>query len=154
MKALTDARIPVYFTPIRDEKPVSWSVLGNIPGETDDLSANLFFKNSSAYASTTLPVILISAAEVNFIKAEVYFRASDAANASLSFNAINRRFPSSLGLEAETADYLTNHWVIYNNTRERRIMEQNGVTMYQARCLRIICRLQKNGSGSNCIGKQ
>jgi hypothetical protein len=84
MKALTDPRIPVYSgTPIREEKPVSWSVLGNIPGETDDLSANLFFKNSSAYASTTLPVILISAAEVNFIKAEVYFRASDAANASL-----------------------------------------------------------------------
>lgn len=131
MKALTDPRIPVYFTPIRDESPLAGQFLGNIPGDdTDDSSANLFSRTGSAYASTDSPVILLSAAEVNFIKAEVYFRASDAANAGLSYtNAITEDL-ASLGLRAATTNYLSNPLVTYNNTLER-IMEQKWITMFQ-----------------------
>jgi hypothetical protein len=67
-----------------------------------------YFQEQLCIRFYNLPVILISAAEVNFIKAEVYFRASDAANASLSLTLLLEDL-SSLGLAAETADYLTNH---------------------------------------------
>ena len=131
MKSLSDPRIPVYFTPIRPESPLAGQFLGNIPGDdTDDAGENLFSRTGSAYASTDSPVIFISAAEVNFIKAEIYFRASDATNAALNYNNAITQDLTSLGLASSAARYLVNPLVTYNNTLQR-IMEQKWITMYQ-----------------------
>ena len=130
MKSLSDPRIAVYFKPIVNGA-LAGQVLGNIPGDdTDDSGESLFSRTGSAYASTDSPVILISAAEVNFIKAEIYFRASDAANALLNYNNAITQDLTSLGLAPSATTYLANPLVAYNNTLER-IMEQKWITMYQ-----------------------
>ena len=130
MKSLTDPRIDVYFNPVVNGA-LSGQVLGNIPGDdTDDAGESLFSRTGSAYASTDSPVILISAAEVNFIKAEIYFRASDVANAELNYNNAITEDLTSLGLAASATTYLANPLVTYDNTLQR-IMEQKWITMYQ-----------------------
>lgn len=130
MKSLSDPRISVYFKPVVNGS-LSGQILGNIPGDdTDDAGESLFSRTGSAYASTTSPVILISAAEVNFIKAEVYFKASDAVNATLSYNNAITQDLTALGLSSATSAYLANPLVTYNNTLQR-IMEQKWITMYQ-----------------------
>lgn len=130
MKSLTDPRIAVYFKPVVNGA-LAGQVLGNIPGDdTDDSGESLFSRTGSAYASTDSPVIFISAAEVNFIKAEIYFRASDAANAALNYNNAITQDLTSLGLAASATTYLANPLVTYNNTLQR-IMEQKWITMYQ-----------------------
>ena len=130
MKSLSDPRIPVYFRPIVNG-PLAGQILGNISGDdTDDSGESLFSRTGSAYASTNSPVILISAAEVNFIKAEIYFKASDAINAQTSYNSAITQDLASLGLASATTTYLANPLVAYNNTLER-IMEQKWITMFQ-----------------------
>ena len=130
MKSLSDPRIAVYFKPVVNGA-LAGQVLGNIPGDdTDDSGESLFSRTGSAYASTDSPVILISAAEVNFIKAEIYFRASDATNALLNYNNAITQDLTSLGLAASATTYLANPLVAYNNTLQR-IMEQKWITMYQ-----------------------
>ena len=130
MKSLSDPRIPVYFKPVSNGS-LAGQFLGNIPGDdNDDSGENLFSRTGAAYASTDSPVILISAAEVNFIKAEIYFRASDATNAENSYkNAITADL-TSLGLASSAVTYLANPLVAYNNTLQR-IMEQKWITMFQ-----------------------
>lgn len=130
MKSLSDPRLPVYFKPISNG-PLAGQIFGNKPGEdTDDSGENLYSRTGSAYASADSPVVLISAAEVNFIKAEIYFKANDAINALTSYNNAITQDLTSLGLAASTAPYLANPLVSYNNTLER-IMEQKWITMYQ-----------------------
>jgi len=130
MKSLADPRIAVYFKPIVNGT-LAGQVLGNIPGDdTDDAGESLFSRTGSAYASTDSPVIFISAAEVNFIKAEIYFRASDVTNATLNYNNAITQDLTSLGLATSTVAYLANPLVTYNNTLQR-IMEQKWITMYQ-----------------------
>ncbi|WP_188049956.1 SusD/RagB family nutrient-binding outer membrane lipoprotein [Flavobacterium sp. GP15] len=130
MKSLSDPRIPVYFKPVNNGA-LAGQFLGNIPGDdNDDSGENLFSRTGSAYASTNSPVVLISAAEVNFIKAEIYFRANDAINSEISYkNAITEDM-NSLGLGSSASSYLTNPLVTYNNTLQR-IMEQKWITMFQ-----------------------
>ena len=131
MKALSDPRIPVYFRPLGALSPFAGQYLGNTPGDdTDDAGENLFSRTGSAYASTNSPVILISAAEVNFIKSEIYFRASDAINAAINYNSAITQDLTSLGLATTATTYLTNPLVTYNNTLQR-IMEQKWITMFQ-----------------------
>ena len=76
--------------------------------------------------------MLMSAAEVEFIKSEIYFRASDNTNAKVSYEkAISKDFIET-GLSQTQADvYLLNSSVTYNNTL-KRVMEQKWITMYQA----------------------
>lgn len=132
LKALNDPRLNVYFKKIvNNGAGLAGQYLGNIPGEdTDDSGENLFSRVGSAYASADSPVYLMSAAEVNFIKSEIYFRNSDAANSKTAYeNAILQDF-SALGVSGSSA-YLSNASVAYNGTLAR-IMEQKWITMYQS----------------------
>lgn len=132
MKSLSDPRVTVYFAPVKnDGAGKKGQYLGNAPGSNvDDSGENNYSRVGSAYAGSTAPVVLMTAAEVNFIKAEVYKRAGNDASAKTAYDtAITQDF-LALGLSSAST-YLANSSVAYNNTMER-IMEQKWITMFQA----------------------
>ncbi|ANE49299.1 SusD/RagB family nutrient-binding outer membrane lipoprotein [Flavisolibacter tropicus] len=132
MQSLNDPRIPLYFFPVlnngQGRKGQYW---GNTPGnDLDDAAQNYFSRVGSFYASINSPVVLMSAAEVQFIIAEVRFRANNLAAAGTAYNtAITKDF-EALGLTGAAA-YLAKPDVAFDNTL-KRIMEQKWITMYQA----------------------
>ncbi len=130
MKSYNDPRISVYFLPVANGA-LAGQILGNRPGGDDDDSGETKFSRvGSAFASINSPVRLMSAAEVNFVKAEIYKRASDDANAKTSYDrAITEDF-SDLGI-SNVSSFLALPDIAYNNSLQR-IMEQNWVTMFQA----------------------
>ena len=132
MKALSDPRVGVYFEPVAGNAlGLKGQYLGNAPGnDTEDSQKNRYSRVGSAYASIKAPVVLMSAAEVNFIKAEVYHRASDSRAQAAYQAAITQNF-AALGLSSSAAAYLANANVAYNGTLQR-IMEQKWITMFQA----------------------
>ena len=132
MRALSDPRVSVYFNPVANNNSgLQGQYLGNTPGnDTDDSGENEYSRVGSAYASIKAPVVLMSAAEVNFIKAEVYYRASDSRAQAAYQAAITQDF-AALGLSSSAAAYLANANVAYNGTLQR-IMEQKWITMFQA----------------------
>ena len=132
MKALSDPRVSVYFEPVtRNALGLKGQYLGNAPGnDTEDSQKNRYSRVGSAYASIKAPVVLMSAAEVNFIKAEVYHRASDSRAQAAYQAAITQDF-AALGLSSSAAAYLANANVAYDGTLQR-IMEQKWITMFQA----------------------
>ena len=133
MKALSDPRVSVYFEPVtRNALGLKGQYLGNAPGnDTEDSQKNRYSRVGSAYASIKAPVVLMSAAEVNFIKAEVYHRASNAASAQAAYQAAITQDFAALGLSSSAAAYLANANVAYDGTLQR-IMEQKWITMFQA----------------------
>ena len=133
MKALSDPRVSVYFEPVtRNSLGLKGQYLGNAPGnDAEDSQKNRYSRVGSAYASIKAPVVLMSAAEVNFIKAEVYHRASNAASAQTAYEAAITQDFAALGLSSSSAAYLANANVAYNGTLQR-IMEQKWITMFQA----------------------
>ena len=133
MKALSDPRVSVYFNPVANNNSgLQGQYLGNAPGnDTDDSGENEYSRVGSAYASIKAPVVLMSAAEVNFIKAEVYYRASNAASAQAAYQAAITQDFAALGLSSSAAAYLANANVAYNGTLQR-VMEQKWITMFQA----------------------
>ena len=133
MRALSDPRVSVYFNPVANNNSgLQGQYLGNTPGnDTDDSGENEYSRVGSAYASIKAPVVLMSAAEVNFIKAEVYYRASNAASAQAAYQAAITQDFAALGLSSSAAAYLANANVAYNGTLQR-IMEQKWITMFQA----------------------
>ena len=132
MKALSDPRVSVYFEPVtRNSLGLKGQYLGNAPGnDAEDSQKNRYSRVGSAYASIKAPVVLMSAAEVNFIKAEVYHRASDSRAQAAYQAAITQDF-AALGLSSSSAAYLANANVAYDGTLQR-IMEQKWITMFQA----------------------
>ena len=132
MRALSDPRVSVYFNPVANNNSgLQGQYLGNAPGnDTDDSGENEYSRVGSAYASITAPVVLMSAAEVNFIKAEVYHRASDSRAQAAYQAAITQDF-AALGLSSSVGAYLANANVAYDGTLQR-IMEQKWITMFQA----------------------
>ena len=132
MKALSDPRVSVYFKPIAENNNgLKGQYLGNAPGnDVGDTGESRYSRVGSAYASIKAPVVLMSAAEVNFIKAEVYHRASDSRAQAAYQAAITQDF-AALGLSSSAAAYLANVNVGYNGTLQR-IMEQKWITMFQA----------------------
>ena len=132
MRALSDPRVSVYFNPVANNNSgLQGQYLGNAPGnDTDDSGENEYSRVGSAYASVKAPVVLMSAAEVNFIKAEVYYRTSDSRAQAAYQAAITQDF-AALGLSSSAAAYLANANVAYNGTLQR-IMEQKWITMFQA----------------------
>lgn len=132
MKALSDPRVSVYFKPIAENNNgLKGQYLGNAPGnDVGDTGESRYSRVGSAYASIKAPVVLLSAAEVNFIKAEVYHRASDSRAQAAYQAAITQDF-AALGLSSSSAAYLANANVAYNGTLQR-IMEQKWITMFQA----------------------
>jgi len=132
MKALSDPRVGVYFEPVANNVlGLKGQYLGNAPGnDEEDSKKNRYSRVGSAYASIKAPVVLLSAAEVNFIKAEVYHRASDSRVQAAYQAAITQDF-AALGLSSSAAAYLANANVAYNGTLQR-IMEQKWITMFQA----------------------
>ena len=131
MKALNDPRVSKYFLPVTNNgSGFAGQYLGNLPGnDSDDSGENLYSRVGPSYASINSPVILLSAAEVEFIKAEIYFRANDLANSKTAYEkAIANDFAA---LSVTDPTYITNSLVAYNNTLAR-IMEQKWITMYQA----------------------
>jgi len=132
MKALSDPRVSVYFEPVAGNAlGLKGQYLGNAPGnDTEDSQKNRYSRVGSAYASIKAPVVLMSAAEVNFIKAEVYYRASDSRAQAAYQAAITQDF-AALGLSSSAAAYLANANVAYDGTLQR-IMEQKWITMFQA----------------------
>ena len=132
MKALSDPRVSVYFEPVAGNAlGLKGQYLGNAPGnDTEDSQKNRYSRVGSAYASIKAPVVLMSAAEVNFIKAEVYYKASDSRAQTAYQAAITQDF-AALGLSSSAAAYLANANVAYNGTLQR-IMEQKWITMFQA----------------------
>ena len=133
MKALSDPRVGVYFEPVANNVlGLKGQYLGNAPGnDEEDSKKNRYSRVGSAYASIKAPVVLMSAAEVNFIKAEVYHRASNAASAQAAYQAAITQDFAALGLSSSAATYLANANVAYNGTLQR-IMEQKWITMFQA----------------------
>lgn len=131
MKSLSDPRIPVYFNPVKNGT-LAGQYIGNKPGgNEDDSGERLFSRVGSFYASATSPVVIMSAAEVNFIKSEIYHRNSDNSNAKTAYEtAITQDF-SALGLSSSASSYLSNANVAYNGSLER-IMEQKWLTLFQA----------------------
>ena len=132
MKALSDPRVSLYFEPVTGNAlGLKGQYLGNAPGnDTEDSQKNRYSRVGSAYASIKAPVVLMSAAEVNFIKAEVYHRASDSRAQAAYQAAITQDF-AALGLSSSATAYLANANVAYNGTLQR-IMEQKWITMFQA----------------------
>ena len=132
MKALSDPRVSLYFEPVTGNAlGLKGQYLGNAPGnDTEDSQKNRYSRVGSAYASIKAPVVLMSAAEVNFIKAEVYHRASDSRAQAAYQAAITQDF-AALGLSSSAAAYLANANVAYDGTLQR-IMEQKWITMFQA----------------------
>ena len=131
MKALNDPRIPLYFKPVVNA-PNAGQVIGNVPGnDTDDSGESRYSRVGSAFASIGSPVYLMSAAEVNFIKSEIYFRNNDLVNAKTSYeSAITQDF-TSLGIATAAPAYISSVGVLFDNTLER-IIGQKWITMFQA----------------------
>ena len=132
MKALNDPRIDVYFNPIENNtNGKQGQIIGNVPGvDDDDSGLSKFSREGSAYASSESPVVLISAAEVQFITAEVQLRAGNNALAQTAYNsAIDRDF-EFLGVGSSAA-YKAQATVAFNNTIER-LISQKWITMEQA----------------------
>jgi Starch-binding associating with outer membrane len=132
MKTLTDPRIPKYFKGVANSSsPVFGQIIGNDPGgDIDDAGENLYSRVGSAYGSVDSPVMFISAAEVEFIKSEIYFRASDFVKSKTAYEtAIGLDF-TYLGVTGITS-YLLDPLVLFDNSLQR-IMEQKWITMYQA----------------------
>lgn len=131
MKALTDPRIPLYFNGVANGDKKG-QYLGNGPGVNDDDSGETKFSRvGSFYASSASPVMFLTAAEVQFIIAEVQFRKGDQAAASVAYEAAVKNDFTALGLTSASDAYLATSLVKYNNTLER-ILEQKWITMYQA----------------------
>lgn len=132
MKSLSDPRIPVYFKGVK-KGSLKGQYIGNIPGgDTDDSSEELYSRVGSAYASISSPIMLISAAEVSFIKAEVYKRANNDGAAKTAYETAITQDILALGLpSSEATTYLANVDVAYNSTLSR-IMEQKWITMFQS----------------------
>ena len=132
MIALSDPRVSVYFKPIAENNNgLKGQYFGNAPGnDVGDTGESRYSRVGSAYASIKAPVVLLSAAEVNFIKAEVYHRASDSRAQAAYQAAITQDF-AALGLSSSATAYLANANVAYNGTLQR-IMEQKWITMFQA----------------------
>lgn len=131
MKTLNDPRIPLYFKPVENGS-LAGEYIGNVPGDdVDDAGETLYSRVGPAFAEAESPVILMSAAEINFIKAEVYNRAGNSPMALVSYNnAIIEDF-SALGLSAASAaTYLANTSVAFDGSLQR-IMEQKWITMFQ-----------------------
>lgn len=130
MNSNSDPRLSVYFLPVQNGS-LAGQIIGNQPGgDEDDSGEAKFSRVGSAFASATSPVRFLSAAEVNFIKAEIYKRASDDVNAKLYYDkAITEDF-TDLGL-SNVSSFLTLSNISYNNTLQR-IMEQKWITMFQA----------------------
>jgi hypothetical protein len=131
MKSLNDPRIDKYFLPVKNNgSGFAGQFLGNLPGkDLDDSGENLFSRVGPSYASIDSPVIFMSAAEVEFIKAEIYFRANDLVNSKTAYDkAISNDF-TALGV-ANAATYIANPLVTYDNSL-KRIMEQKWITMFQ-----------------------
>ncbi|MEO7976300.1 SusD/RagB family nutrient-binding outer membrane lipoprotein [Flavobacterium sp.] len=132
MKSLNDPRIDKFFLPVKNNgNGLAGQFLGNLPGQDlDDSGENLFSRVGPAYASIDSPVIFVSAAEVEFIKAEVYHRANDLVNSKIAYDkAITNDF-TALGVTG-SATYIATPAVIYDGTLAR-IMEQKWITMFQA----------------------
>lgn len=132
MTTLSDPRLKHYFAPVENGS-LAGQYIGNAPGNnTDDSGKTLYSRVGSAYASVNSPVMLISAAEVNFVKAEVYHRASNSSAAQTAYEtAITQDF-LALGLaSSDVTTYLANTSVGYDGTLQR-IMEQKWITMFQA----------------------
>lgn len=130
MKSVNDPRIPKFFLPVANGA-LAGQYLGNLPGQDlDDSGETLFSRVGSAFASIDSPVILLSSAEVEFIKAEVYFRANDLVNSKIAYEkAISNDF-SALQVTGFST-YIANPLVAYDNTL-KRIMEQKWITMFQS----------------------
>jgi hypothetical protein len=130
MKALSDPRIPVFFNPVKNGA-LAGQYIGNAPGNDDDDSGEgKYSRIGSAYASSTSPVLLMSAAEVQFIIAEVRLREGKNAEAATAYNAAITRDFEYLGVSGVAA-YLAKPEVAFNNTLQR-IIEQKWITMFQA----------------------
>ncbi len=132
MKALSDPRIPEFFIPVvNNGANLQGQYFGNDPGvDDDDAGENLFSRIGPAYASIDAPVILISAAEVNFISAEVRLGEGKTAEAATAYNAAITADFDFLGVGSATT-YLAKPEVIFNNSLQR-VMEQKWITMFQA----------------------
>jgi hypothetical protein len=132
MKSVNDPRIPFFFNPVtNNDNGLAGQYLGNLPGnDSDDSGLNLYSRVGSRFASIDSPVILMSAAEVEFIKSEVYFRSSNNINAKASYEkAITNDFTDTGLTEAQAQTYILA--VPYDNSLQR-IMEQKWITMFQA----------------------
>jgi hypothetical protein len=131
MKLLADPRIPLYFNKVaKNGQGFAGQYIGNKPGvDVDDSGENLYSRTGTAFASISSPVMLISAAEVNFIKSEIYFRDSNLASAKTAYEkAITEDF-TALGA-TNPATYIANPLVAFDDTLSR-IMEQKWITMFQ-----------------------
>ena len=134
MQQLNDPRIPRYFLAVKNTgNNRQGQYIGNAPGnDEDDSGESLFSRIGGAYASINSPVVLMSAAEVQFNIAEIRFRENKNAEATAAYNsAINNDF-EFLGLSTTAANtYRAQASVAYNNSLQR-IIEQKWITMYQA----------------------
>jgi hypothetical protein len=131
MKALADPRIPVFFEAVKNGTNQG-QYLGNIPGgDEDDAGESLFSRIGPAYASINSPVVFMSAAEVQFIIAEVRLREGRTADAATAYNAAITTDFNYLGIGSEAAAYLQKPEVAFDNTLQR-IIEQKWITLFQA----------------------
>ncbi|MDO4225707.1 MAG: SusD/RagB family nutrient-binding outer membrane lipoprotein, partial [Bergeyella zoohelcum] len=133
MKSLNDPRLSLYFAGVaNNEAGLQGQIIGNTPGGTvEDAGMNLYSRVGSAYASANSPVTLITAAEVNFIKAEIYYRVGNTAQAQAAYEEAIKQDFNALGVSSSYSSYIVSTDVAYNNTLQR-IMEQKWITMYQA----------------------
>lgn len=132
MKTLADPRMDVFFFPVKNNgasrKGQYW---GNDPSiDEDDSGENLFSRIGSAYASISSPVVLLSAAEVQFIISEIRLREGKTLEAKTAYDAAIQQDFEFLG-KNNSSTYLLNPLVSFNGTLQR-IIEQKWITMYQA----------------------
>lgn len=131
MKALADPRMPQFFEAVKNGTNQG-QYLGNIPGgDEDDAGESLFSRIGPAYASINSPVVFMSAAEVQFIIAEVRLREGNVAAAAAAYNAAITADFDYLGLGSSAAAYLQKPEVAFDNTLQR-IIEQKWITLFQA----------------------
>lgn len=133
MKSKNDPRVSVFFKKITNNgEGLQGQIYGNPPGgDNDDSGESKYSRVGSAYASINSPVYLLSASEVEFIKAEVYLNLSDNVSAEVAYKKAITLDMENVGVSNADAMEFIKHSVAFDGTLEQ-VMTQKWVTMFQA----------------------
>lgn len=126
LKAVNDPRMPLLLAPVQDNSAgFKGQYRGKAPGvNAEDGGLALYSRVGSAYGAATAPVVIMSASEVDFIKAEVALRAGDAVTASAAYaKGISDDF-DFLNLNSSLATYTAQAAVKWDGTLERLISQK------------------------------
>ncbi|PUZ27853.1 Starch-binding associating with outer membrane [Chitinophaga costaii] len=131
LNAVNDPRKTLLLAPVQDNSNgFKGQYRGKAPGvNEEDPNLSLYSRVGSAYGDATAPVVIISASEVDFIKAEVALRAGDPATAGVAYNkGISDDF-DFLGISSSLSAYVAQPSVAWNGTLQQ-LINQKYIAMF------------------------